>query len=266
MAAVTLVRMCLSFDTFWGRYDTSVPAGGYLIVMVVSLFLGTVAFFFAGTVTAGFAGALIPDAVSMFRRDSRRAYARDALVAGVVALGFAIGLPGILRLLGAAVPAGRLVGGMSSPGGIDSRLPALFSAANALSLAIFVPAFAAIVLAVLSRYFRRPGLRVLLGIFFVLSFLPGAARTAPEFALGALSLLVGSALVIVLAAFFFRNNPLAWVWSLWFGRGGASAIQLLSEPSGAYRLHGGVLLVAVLASAAWLLLGAGRRPGDAPAS
>jgi membrane protease YdiL (CAAX protease family) len=258
VAAVTLARMSLSLDAFWTRYQTSIPAGGYLIVILTTLFLGTVMFFFTGAIAAGFAGSLYPEALSMLRRASRRRYARDAMVAGFVALGLAIGIPWLWRLLQSAVPAGRLIGGVSWPTGIDSSAPALFSLLNVVSLAIFLPAVAAIAAGVLARYFRGAGARTLLVIFFVLSFLPGAARTFPEYALGALSLVVLSAGVLVLVLCFLRDNPLAWVWSVWFGRGGAAAVGLLSEPSGTYRLHGAILLLVVLVSAVWLALESAR--------
>ncbi|MBZ5640031.1 MAG: CPBP family intramembrane metalloprotease [Acidobacteriia bacterium] len=262
-AAATLARMGLSLDTFWSRYDTSIPAGGYLIVILVSVLLGTVVFFFAGTIVAGFAGSLYSQAASMLRRQNLRAFGRDALLAGFVALGFALGAPALLRLLQAAIPAGRLVSGITGPTGIESKAPFLFSLLNTLSVAVFVPAIAAIAAGVLSRSFKRPIARVLLACFFVLSFLPGPARTAPEYALGALSLIVVSALVLGLVLCFLRDNPLAWVWCVWFGRGGAAGIQLLTERSGAYRLQGALVVVVVLVSAGWLAVESARR--DRPA-
>jgi membrane protease YdiL (CAAX protease family) len=265
-SVVTLVRMGLNLDAFWSRYDTSIPAGGYLIVIVISLFIGAVLFFFAGALSAGFAGSLYPEAMTMFRRESRRRYARDAMIAGFVALGLAIGIPWLLRLLRFAVPSGRLARGISWPAGIDSSAPCLFSLLNTISLVIFLPAIGAVAASVLARYFRRVGTRVPLAVFFVLSFLPGLARTAPEYAVGAFSLFVVSAGVVVLVVCFLRDNPLAWVWSVWIGRGGTAAIDLLSQPSGAYRLQGGLLLLVILASIVWIALESARggRPAVRP--
>jgi hypothetical protein len=257
-SAVTLVRMCMSLDTFWTRYDTSVPAGAYRIVIAIGLLVGTVLFFFAGALAAGFAGSLYPEAVSMLRREARRRYARDAMIAGFVALGLAIGIPWLLRLLALAVPSGRLADGISWPAGIDSSAPFLFSLLNTASLVIFLPAIAAVAVSVLARHFRRAAARALLAVFFVLSFLPGFARTAPEYVMGALSLVVVSLGVVVLVVFFLRDNPLAWAWSVWIGRGGTAAIDLLSQPSGAYRLQGGLLLLVILASVAWIALESSR--------
>ena len=106
----------------------------------------------------------------------------------------------------------------------------------------------------MSRYFKSPITRALLGLLFVLSFLPGTARTPSEYAVGALSLVLTAAGVLVLIRFFLRDNPLAWLWSAWFGLGAAAAIRLLDDAAAPYRVHGAMLAVVVLASAVWLYL------------
>src|SRR5262249_32589531 len=47
-AAAAVVRTALNLDPLWERYDTAVPAGAYLIVIAIGLFLSAVLFFVAG--------------------------------------------------------------------------------------------------------------------------------------------------------------------------------------------------------------------------
>ncbi len=260
-AAAAVVGASLNLDALWSRYDTSIPAGGYVIVIVIGLFLSTVLFFCLGSIAAGLAGALYPAAVSMIGAPSRRTFARDAIVAGVVAFGLAIGVPGLVRLLAAAIPAGRLISGVSLQAGIESEVPFLTGLAGAVSAAILLAACGGIAAGVLARYLRGGLTRFLAALMLIVAFLPGDARTPAEYALGALSLLAPAAGVVILAACFLRNNPLAWLWSGWCGLAGAAALRLLSEPASLYRWNGALLLAAVLASAAWLALsGRGTSP------
>jgi hypothetical protein len=263
VAATVVLRTALSLDALWAEYKTSIPEGMYTVVIVVSFVMAALGSFVGGAFVAGLAGALYPQALTMLRAAQRRLYARDALVAGAVALGLALGVPVLRELVGGLVPGGRLLDDVRWPQGIESRVPFLFLLAKAVSGAVFVAGSAAIVTAVVTKFFRRALVQALLALFFVLSFLPGPARTPAEYASAALSLLVLVAALWLLVRFFLRDNPLAWVAAAWFGLGGASAIRLLAEPSGSYRLHGAVVFAVILLPALWLLLG--RKPRETSA-
>jgi Type II CAAX prenyl endopeptidase Rce1-like len=261
IAAVGVVtRAALNLDTLWFRYDTAMPAGAYLVVIGVGLFSAAVGFFLIGAVAAGLAGALYPAAVSMLRAPDRHAYGRDAVVGGGVAFGLALGIPGLTRLLSAAIPSGRLIEDASFPGDAATAVPFLAALAGAIAFGILLAGAGGILAGIASRYLRGGTARVLAAAAFVLAFLPSAARTPAEFAVGALSLIVLVAGIAVLAAFFLRDNPLAWLAAGWFGLGGAAAARLLSQPSRPLLWSGALLGVVLLATAAWLWTSSSRRP------
>ena len=263
-AAAAVVRTGLNLDVLWGRYDTSIPAGGYLVFIGLALFVGAVLLFIAGAVVAGLAGALHPAVVSMMGAPSRQQLGRDALVSGFVAFGLAVGLPGLGRLLAAAIPAGRLIGGVPFSRDVGSTVPFLTAFAGAVSTAILIAGAGGIVAAIVTRYLRGRVARGSVALLFVLSFLPAAARTPAEYALGALSLVALAAGIVVLVTCFLRTNVLAWLWSGWFALGGAAAIQLASEPASLFRWSG-LSLAAVILASAWLLKGSGAKPHGARA-
>ncbi len=263
-AAAVALRLALSLDTLWAQYDTSIPAGAYTIVIAVSFVLAAIGSLVGAGLASGLAAALHPGALGMLGRGARRLYARDALVAGAVTLGLALGLPNLRALVAYLLPAGRLLSGVSWPPAVDAAAPALFGLLRAVSGTVFVAALAAIVVTVLVRHFRTPARRALLAVLVLLSFLPAAARTPAEYGVAAVQLALVAGGVLLLVRGFLRDNPLAWVASVWLGLGGAAAIELLALPGGAYRLDGGLMLAGILLPAAWLLLDA--RGGVPPAA
>jgi len=265
-AAAVLLRLLLSLDTLWSAYDTAIPAGTFAIVIGVSLAVGALGSAVAAATASGLAAAIYPEALTMWRAPARRVLARDALVAGFVALGMTLGLPALRELIVGLVPSGRLFSGVSWPNGVEASVPWLATTARAVSTTLFAAALAAIAAAVVGRHFRTLGRRLLLALLVALSFLPSLARTPAEYAAGLLALAVVVAGVLVLAIFFLRRNPLAWVTAAWLGLGGAGAIRLLAEPGGVYRLDGALALTAVLLPVAWLALAARRQPATQPGS
>ena len=253
-SGVTLVRMGLSLDAFWARYPTSIPASAFTVVILISVFLAAVASFVAAALVAALAGALYPAAANMLGAPARRLLARDALVGGAVALGLTLAFPTVRQILRAAIPAGFMVGGVSWPVGIESKSPFLFALCDAAFGAIVLASLAAILAGVLARYVKGTTLRLLLAALFVLSFLPTTARTPAEYLVAALSLALAAGGALLLIRFFLRDNPLAWLWSAWFGLGGSAAVSYLEEPAASCRVTGALIAGVVLASAVWLTL------------
>jgi hypothetical protein len=265
-ALATVARTSLSLDTLWSRYSTSMPAGSYVVVVVIALFLGAIGAFVAGMMIAALAAALFPRALTMFAAPVRRRLGRDALVSGMVALGLVLALPTLRDAIAVMIPAGRIIAGVSWPTGVDTPAPFFAALCNAVSASVFVAGLAAIVAGVVSRYFRTMALRTLLAALFVLSFLPGLARTPAEFAVGALFLALTLAGILLLVRVFLRDNPLAWLWSAWFALGGNAAIRLLGDAAAPYRLYGALLAAVVLASAVPLLTTGSKPETAAPSS
>ena len=139
VAAAVLVRLLLSLDALWSAYDTSMPAAMFTIAVAVSLAVAALGAAVGAALVAGLAGALHPEALGMLRPASRRLFARDALVAGAVTLGLALGLPTLREARAVAHPrrpadwrrrlaAGgggeRAVAVRSGEGSLERRLPA----------------------------------------------------------------------------------------------------------------------------------------------
>jgi hypothetical protein len=253
-ALAGLVRSGVSLDALWARYDTSVPAGGYVIVILVGLFIGAVGLFLGGSLVAALAGSLHAQATTLLSRPARRLYARDALVAGLVALGLVLGLPAVERVMERGLPSGRTIQGVSWPGAVEAAVPFLGALTGAILGAIFMAGLGAIVAGLLeSRAFRSPGARLVLAALMVLSLVPSEARTFPQRTVAALSAVITIAALVALVRLFLRSNPLAWVWSAWFALGASGAIRLLEQPDPFLRMNGVVAAVCVLAPGGWLM-------------
>ncbi len=261
----TLVRIAVTTDTFWARYDTSVPASAHFVVIAIGMFLGAVLFAILGMIVTGLAGALWPDAATMFRREARALYARDALVAGIVSAGLVLGASALRRIVGAMFPSGTLVTDAAWPAGIEAAVPFLAALANSISGMLFAATLFGIVAGLLFRHFRSLGVRAALLAMFVVSFLPGMARTLPEYAVAALGLAIVAGSVIVLASCFLRRNPLAWLSAAFFGPSIVGAMRLVTQDGGGYRLDGILVLAIVAAWAVFLALSAFRRAPTAAA-
>lgn len=260
-AAVMLLRLLIALDRLWDRYQTSMPGGAYTLVIGIILFITIVFFFLAGTIVGALAGAVHPAATTMFSRASGRTYGRDALIAGLVSLGLLRGLPALVHILEGMLPAGRLIQGVSWPASVAVQVPFLGAAGDSIFATIFVAGLGGTVASLFLTFFKSRIVRVLLGIGFVVSFLPPAARTMPEYGLSALSLLLVGAGILLLVRWFLRDNPLAWLWSVYFALATSAAVRLMGEPATPYLLHGGLILLTVAVPAVWLLRDALGRPG-----
>jgi hypothetical protein len=252
---IVFVSGSLKMDAFWGssQYQTSIPAAGFWVIILISLFVGAVLFFIVGAAFGGLAGALYPATVRVFSAASRRLYARDALLAGLVAAAFAEGVPVLTRILAQAMPSGVLLEGVPYPRNVDASQPALAVLAGVAYWTLLGPAFGAVGAALLSGYFKHPLVRAGAAVLLLVSFLPASARGGAEFAFAALSLAIVGAALVVLACCFLRDNPLAWIWSAWFALGVTASIDLIGQSAGFFRWNGVIALAVILAPGLWLL-------------
>ena len=260
-AAPALVRTAASVDSFWERYDTSIPEASYWAIFAIGAFVAMLLFFGCAALAAGLAAGLHPRAMTMFSSSSRRLYGRDALVGAFVSCGFLLGFPSVKQLAEDLVPSGRLIGGVAVPSVVGSAAPLLSALAGCVLAALFVPALAGIIAGVLGTAFRGALTRALLFVFLVLSFLPAGARRLPEYVLAAFSLVLVAGGAVLLARFVLRDNPLAWLWSAALASAVLETDRLISQSSPFYRANGMLLIAALLAAALWLLKDAiARRP------
>lgn len=246
-ALCAAARSALSIGRIWMTYDTSFPDGLFRVAAVVGIVIVATGFLIGGILAAAAAGALWPAFGTMLSRRARTLYARDALVAGAVSVGCALGVPALVRLAEMALPSGIVIGGAPAPNEVDASVPALMVLAGALSNSVLVPAAAAIASGLIALYFRSTIARALLCVFLVFSFLPSSARRPSEYILGAVAVAIVSAGVLLLARYVLRSNPLAWVWSAWFTFGTIGALRLIEQSAGPYRQNGIIAMIVVLA-------------------
>ena len=269
-AVAALANSATSFERIWATvYKTEIPEPLFRVTLGIGVLVGAVGFFLAGLLAASAAGALAPASRSVLTARARGVWARDALIAGLIALGFLLGLPALARLAASIVPSGLSITGVALPGEIEASPPALAAIAASVSRAIFLAGLAAALISVLGRYFRNSWARAGLGALLAFAFLPPTARRPGEYLAGMIAVVVVAAGVLLLGRFFLRDNPLAWLWSAWFAFGAGSGLRILEQSAPSYRLNGIVVLVVVAAPALLLIRDALRHrfapaPGGPP--
>ncbi len=258
VAAVAMVILTANqFDRFWAMvYQTAVPKNAFMATLVVIFLVTAVLILLAGTLACALAAALYPGAARSLRGVPARLPARDALVAGVVGAGVAVGISALSRILDAALPAGRLITGVPWPESLGGNIPILSLGLGLLYRAIFLTTLGAIAVAVVRTWFRAPAARIALGALCVLAFLPGEAREPAEFLRSGLFLLIALVGTILVVRYFLGANPLSWVWCAWFIPGLFAAAEMLRLSAGAYRAAGVASLAILVLPGIWLLWGA----------
>ena len=260
----------LALEKAWAslQYQTSMASSLFLIILLVGVEAALVLIFLWVTLVLGIAGGLYPAVTRMFSARSRRAYARDALVAGLVGVGLLLALPVLRALIMTALPSGRLITGVDVPPSLDSRVPYLDVLFAVVRRSGWLPAAGAVLLGVLARYFQSLPLRTALAIVAALALAPFGVREPMELLAAALVNVVIFVAVGLFIRFFLRNNPLAWFWSCWLATGLAAAIALMGLSAPLYRNSGYLALAFVLAPGLVLILdamaGMRRREDAAP--
>lgn len=231
-----------STDTPWNLWQVALAV--QLIFAFLGGFLATVVLFPAAQLTA-------PRALALAQPAARRLWARDALLAGILALLWSAGWQRCELLLNAVCHRfGTIV--LASVHGLDVAVPGL----STLVLAPFQSLWAAALLGIIVPAFVlgwrdrrwRPWLFVALAVL-CLGTLPPVHTTA-QLGLGLALTAAEWALVGLFIGFFLRDNPLAYVSTgLLLGLVPAGLGYL---GAGAARYHAaGVVLLAV--AAAWLV-------------
>jgi membrane protease YdiL (CAAX protease family) len=261
-AILWTLHSVLQLDGVWDGYVTSVPAGLFAGGLVVGLGIGGVSIAGVLCLLCGLAVALHPAARGLLEAEHRRVSARDALVAGWVALGALVGLQAVSQALAGAVPSGRLVGSLRPPAAFEASIPGLDALCTAAVAALFLAALGGIVAALVRDHLRSPLVRVALVALGVAAFVSGAARTGPERLVSGASVATWAAVVAV-AAMGFRGNALAWLWSPFFALAAWGAIRLLAAGDAFYGWNGAAVATVVVVLSVGLVRAARAAPARA---
>ena len=240
-------------------YSTAMPLETFRAMMFTGILMSDAGLFLAMACAAGLVLGLRPGAL---RAGGGWGAAGDVLCAAALASGLAAGLsqlgwlargafhaqalyaPDALAAVGAAVPAGSLLGGAAA--GTMFALAALALVAYAARWAV-----------------RSGGRLALVAPLAVAAMVSTQAHTRGEFLLE--FALAGAAAAAVLAfAWFARGHNLAWFAAVWTLAAGDRALALLAQPAPALRLQG-ALLVAAWAAVLAAALAIPRARGDSHA-
>jgi membrane protease YdiL (CAAX protease family) len=252
LGVITLVGMAMTFPLLFSQYPTTFSLGSFEATLGVGLFIGALALFIAIACGIAIILALQPDALAVLRAANRRLLGVDALFAA----GLAVVLVAALgRLHWVAIDHFHAQALLSA----DARTafatisPAVSGIASACQEALFWLALLAVI-AYAVRYLRRwPGAAVLVGFVAAAGLVPGTVHTAGEFLLYYAIRLMYLAAAVLFAKYVARGNYLAYLLSAWTLALLDKGVDLLSQPAAGLRLQGGILIIVLLATLAWVL-------------
>jgi membrane protease YdiL (CAAX protease family) len=233
----------VSLSTFW------ISAGASLVV--VPLVMGLLAW-----VLVGLAISFYPDAWRVFRGSARRVWRRDAMVALVLSLAAGAGLSNLGSLVTSRFHAFASPDIDIAPSVLDASSPGLALFFRGLQYALMAPAIVALIIYLLQRARKLGAWWVwVLGGVAMLGLGPIHAHSLAEFLVGWAPVLLTLLISVVIVAFFFRDNYLAYVCVAFVFPLAAPLVELVLEPAASLRWNGGVLAILALLVLGWLLWG-----------
>jgi hypothetical protein len=248
------------------RYDTSVPWGGFLIMMVVGVFLGLVAAYFTVALSLAMISAAWPEAWSLVSGPARRRHLSDAFIGSLGALALLLSVRHLKD-----VCLGLWPGLMIPP-----EPPALVIAGTHLpwlgityGVLRTYPWTLALVAGLLGLLRLRQGRSwwILLLLAGVIALVPQEAKTGGEFLLGFFLVLLRVAVLLLVARWFVSGNLLAAPLFVYLAVAVQTAGPYFGTGSSELTRQGAVAAVLLLLPVLWLVVsGRGKKGGGLPAS
>ncbi|MGH9355571.1 MAG: hypothetical protein ACRD10_05520, partial [Terriglobia bacterium] len=241
-------------------YNTSISFANFrlqvVVSLAVSLILGGVLLWLA----VGLATSLYPEVWQVFRAGQRRIWRRDAAIALVVSLAVSAGIEKLVALFADHAQAYASLSFPLPPRGFDALSPGFGAFAHGLIYAIGESAVLGVAIYGICLAWRRrvwwfwPGAALV-----IVALGPAGAHSLAGWAAGWLMRAVPLLVAIALIAFFFRNNPLAYVLAAFCSTIATPLVELLSNPAPFFRWNGVLLGILAAATVLWLLA-PGARP------
>lgn len=236
-------------------YNTSISLANFRLQIGVSylvlvLFAGALVWMFTALSTS-----LYPQSWRLLNSAARHVWRRDAVVATVVSFAVGAGVAMLLAFLSDRFHSYALAAYPGAPAQWGSYLPGLGIFIQILLLTFVSVIILAIVIYGAVAGWRRKAWWFWLGAAVLLvalgrSSAHGAGAFIFGWLLNAIPLAAGVAVIVL----FFRDNPLAYVTSVFASVVIEPVVALLSSPAAFYRLNGAFLAIAAAAVLAWLLL------------
>ena len=232
------------------NYSTAIPLEAFQVTLAVGLLVGGVGIFLGAAWGAGLLLALRPEALEALRRQNRRRLVVDALLAVAAGAGLAVGVNRLRGLLLGRFHTLAFVG-EDSPDLFAAAAPALSAVAGAALEALLFAAALAVVAGMAARARGRWWLGAPLALAAVAALVPDQVHTGAEFALHYGLAIVSAGLLVGWAAWFGRDNYLAYALLVWGWSLGSPALELLSQSAPWLRQQGWVIAGVMVLTAAW---------------
>lgn len=238
------------FPSIFRAYDTAIPLNLFEVMMLTGLGIGMIGVFLAAACGAGLVMALRPDALSVFRVESRRLLGRDALFAAALGVVVALSLGHVRGLLLERFHT-RAFLPLDTPNSFAAVVPALSAISGAAGETLFWSALLALGLYVATQGLRRRWLIALVALFVIAARVSGQVHTAGEFGLQYALSVLAAAVLYLYAVSFARTNYLAYALALWSWAVASRALEFLGQPAHELQRQGWLLVALLLVSVVW---------------
>jgi len=262
-AVAMVVGEALSFRVMLKQYPTGIPLATFQAMAWIGAGVAVVFGFLALAAAVALLASAFPPSLQIFRRKYRRAFAWDAVAAMAALGGIDLAWSAAQVLLRARFHALAALS-VSTPGLIDSSVPALSALAGALqSLPLLAAGVAVAALA--ARRLRKPWLLALVGLLAAAALTPATVRTPAEFAFEYAGAAIGLALAVAGLLWFVRDNLLAWALILWILPLSDSIAELFGNPARSLQVQALVIAAALALTLVWALAPALQREAETQA-
>ncbi len=265
VGVVLAILMSLSelngLPLIYQRYPTSISITNFWIMagaglVVVPLLVGLV-----GWLVVGLATSLYPDAWKICDGEARRLWRLDAVVAFILSVAAGAALARLETIFAGRFHAIAPVRFGIFPSLFDAAYPGAAFILHALLMTFFYAGLLGIFIYLARTGWARRSWWVWpVGVLLLASLGPAGAHSAGEFAAGWVMAFVPLAVAVLIAAWFFRFNILAYLGAIFCLEVAGPLVDLLSQPSPFFRWNGIVLLLFAFLVLAWMVGSMGKCP------
>ncbi len=258
-AVVTLVVVLVALNSLsiiYTRYPTYLTLKSFWLQVTVGLIASPLFFGLLSWLLIALATSLYPDAWRVFRGADRRAWRRDALVAVVFGLTASAGMSRMGEFLATHFHAYLPEGGGLASSSFNAYLPGGGVFLRAILAGILGGCSVALAIYIVRLGISRRAWWLWLGLVMLLvSMGPAGAHSWREFAVGWVDQFVPAAVFVTILAFWFRDNILAYVASLFAISVASPMVGMLQQPQTFLRANGIGLAAVSLIVLVWLFSG-----------
>jgi membrane protease YdiL (CAAX protease family) len=242
-------------------YDTSIPLSTYHLGALILLVLAPLLAGLLAWLVVGLATSLYPDAWRICRAPARRVWRLDGMMAIVLTIAAAAATREISALLTAALHAYAPVSIALAPDELNSYLPGPAAWLGALLFAIFTSAIIGIVIRIVRQGWTTRAWWLWAGVLLaIVRPGPAGAHSLAQFAVGWVIAALPILVTLLIIAFIYRDNVVAYVGALFSLQAAESLVSLWSQPAAFFRWQGALLAVLTAAFLLWLLAPGGKAP------